>query len=541
MTASRKHMKVWPALVGLLISCAAPAGEDEGRDPWRDFDLGSARVKGVALRYERSLAGELDAIKSSLSDLMKTEAQGVACIASLRGKSDGVIERVNRIVGFSPGEKEKGEQRKVLLGFLDTIDKTMRLTRPGRKLTVYVVTRKTSKDYLRKGGKLPGFTYDRAKDLATYEFEIRGKVGSGAPPGDVELVLPVAAEDAGKEVGAILARAGRMRSWTSAGMAVHELAEITMLAYRLKPLDPYFRWFSDGFANAITIHVLREFFGEPAAAEFAEAFDTSGYVDLEKQINLLYWMGLDFCVKTPLESESRLEHARYNYATREALGLIGRHGIGCVARILEKACKSASGNDSRNLISAVKEVTGEDVEKRFLRYQSFRTKAEGLKRYAAAFSAAVGRKDYAEALPALLRIHELRGMVDPRIYGNVAQMLFRMGHEAAGDRAILDHAELCKRRGMKEAHVAMHALFIDHALRCRNLKKAVPSAEVVLKARPDCVPALAVRMLKLGTAGRIDEAKALARRILKLDREPKSPWRQLAEKALKAAPAGQTP
>ena len=94
---------------------------------------------------------------------------------------------------------------------------------------------------------------------------------------------------------------------------------------------------------------------------------------------------------------------------------------------------------------------------------------------------------------------------------------------------------------MKEAHVAMHAMFIDYALRCGNLRKAVPSAEVVLKAKPEYVPALAVRMLKLGAAGKTDEARRIARRILKLDADPKSPWRQLAEKALKAVPAGQTP
>jgi len=535
------HGILWPALLGLLVSCPSPAAEDKAQDPWRAFDLAGARVEGVRLRYERSLAGELDAIKSSLLDLVKREARDAASIASLREKSDRAVETVNKIVGFSPSRKDKAAQRALLLGFLDTMDKTIRLTGPGRKVTLYLVTRKTSKDYLRRGGKLPGFTYDKATDKATYEFKMGGKVGGGEGSGGVELVLPVAADGAGKEVAAILAGVGRMRSWASVGMALHEVAEITIVAHRLKPFDPYFRWFSDGFANAITIHVLRDIAGERAAAEFAEAFDVGSYADLEKKINLLYWMGGDFCVKTPLDSESRLEHARYNYATQEALGLIDRHGIGCVAGILDKACKKASGNDSRNLISAVKEVTGEDVEKRFLRYQSFQTKAEGLKRYAGAFNAAVGRKDYARALPALLRIHELRGMVDPRFYGNAAQLLFRMGHEAAGDRAILDHAELCERRGMKEAHVAMHLLFIDYALRCGNLRKAVPSAEVVLKAKPEYVPALAVRMLKLGAAGKTDEAKALARRILKLDSKPKSPWRQLAEKALKAAPAGQTP
>ncbi|MGB2823512.1 MAG: hypothetical protein WBF17_21210, partial [Phycisphaerae bacterium] len=480
MSENPMHGSLWSALLGVVVSCASPAAGDRAPDPWGPFGLASTQMEGVTLRYERSLAPKMVAIRSSVSDFLKMEARDIAGIASLRERSDRAVERVNEIVGFSPSEKEQARQRAFLLGFLDTADKAMRLTRPGRKVTIYIVTRKTSKDYLRKGGKLPGFRYDKATDTATYEFSMGSKVPNGGRPGGVELAIPVTPDGAEEEVAMFLAAAGRMRSSTSAGMALHELAEITILGHRLKPLDPYFRWFSDGFANAIAIHVLRDVVGGPVAAEFAEAFDVREYADLEKRINLLYWLAADFCVKTPLDSQRRLEYARYNYATREALGLIDRHGMGCVAGILEKACKNASGNSSRNLISAVKEVTGEDVEKRFLRYQSFKTKAEGLKHHQAAFSAAIARKDYAEALAALLRVHELQGTVVPALHGTAARLLFRMGHEAAGDRAILDHAELCKRRGLKEAHVAMHMAFIHYALSCGGLKKAVPSAEVVL-------------------------------------------------------------
>ena len=180
----------------------------------------------------------------------------------------------------------------------------------------------------------------------------------------------------------------------------------------------------------------------------------------------------------------------------------------------------------------MKEVTGEDVVKRFERYQNFKSKQEAITQHAKASNAAVKRKAAAQALPHLLRIHELRGMGDPRFYGNAAFLLFHTGHEEAGDRAILDHADFCKSAGADEAYLGMHAIFIEHAYKCRNLLKAAPSAEVVLASKPDYLPALAVRMIRLGTEGRVTEAKQLARRILELEPNVKSPWRQMAEKAL---------
>ena len=74
--------------------------------------------------------------------------------------------------------------------------------------------------------------------------------------------------------------------------------------------------------------------------------------------------------------------------------------------------------------------------------------------------------------------------------------------------------------------------------RCGNLAKAVPSSKVVLESRPDYVPALAVRMLSLRVAGKPEEARKAAARILELDEDPKSPWRRLAEKARKPRPVG---
>ena len=103
------------------------------------------------------------------------------------------------------------------------------------------------------------------------------------------------------------------------------------------------------------------------------------------------------------------------------------------------------------------------------------------------------------------------------------------GDEAAGDRVILDLAESFDKSSKTEPYVMTHALFIDYAGMCNNLGKAGPSADIVLESKPDYVPALAVRMVKLRSAGDTEGARKIAQRILELDEKPKSPWRKLAE------------
>ncbi len=78
----------------------------------------------------------------------------------------------------------------------------------------------------------------------------------------------------------------------------------------------------------------------------------------------------------------------------------------------------------------------------------------------------------------------------------------------------------------------MHKLFIDYALKCRNQKKAEPSAQEVMKIEPEYVPAMAVEMLRVGKEGDTERAHVIARRILELEKNPKNPWRQLAQKGL---------
>jgi hypothetical protein len=150
------------------------------------------------------------------------------------------------------------------------------------------------------------------------------------------------------------------------GLAVHEVTELAIVT-RLKPFDPYFRWFSDGFANALSAEILRRHFGADAAKAFLADYDPAPYADIQHQVNLAYWMGKSFEIAAPIESEKRLTNARYAYATFEARRLIDRHGLDIVQRVLRRAATQPT-NDSRELFPAIEQVTGEDMRQRLMQY-----------------------------------------------------------------------------------------------------------------------------------------------------------------------------
>ncbi len=505
----------------LSLACLA-----EEKVPWEALGLEKATLDGRTFYFEKALESKLDVFREKYKAFLTKSGEEGSQSKELLGKAEEIMAEVYRLLGASEKDIPK-EQLGELLGIF--LGKSAFFFEAVQEATVYVARQETIKDYLRKGGELPCFGYDKESDTASFRFEMVFRSESPNEKLPPNLPFPVKSseqfeEDISPEFEA-LSRLIRLK----AGVAFHELAETTILS-RLRAPDPYFRWFSDGFANAIARRMVEKHVGQKVAKEFVDGYDTSKHADLEKEVNLYYWMGLAFSIKTPLESESDLDSARYAYATFEAERLVEKHGVEVVKKILDKACERPT-RDSRNLVAAIKEITGEDVEERFKRYQTFTTREEGIKKYVTGFNEAMKQKDYGGALTNLLRIQEVRGP-DLRDYSNAAYLLFRMGHEELGDKAIKDHLELLEDRGLEEMHLVVQKLFIEYAFKCGNAAKVQEIAEAVLEKDPDFVPALAIRIGRLGQAGKIAEAKEAARRVLELDKNPDSSLRKLAEKVL---------
>jgi hypothetical protein len=146
-----------------------------------------------------------------------------------------------------------------------------------------------------------------------------------------------------------------------------------------------------------------------------------------------------FLLGSPIDYEQRLIEARYAYAMHEAQRLIDKHGIDCVRRILDELA-SAESRTGDDISDAIEKVTGEDMDVRLNRYQSFGTREEGIPKYTAPFNAASENNDYEKMLINLLRVMELHEFQyspnNLESWGNAAWLLFKMGYEKTGDEVM---------------------------------------------------------------------------------------------------------
>ncbi len=523
--ATKRHF--WIVLI--LASCCRLFAADPSA--WEKLNLSSTSIAGATVYYEKSLGPKLPIFEREYKKFLAEKESGKA----INAKKNQIIADINQILGISEPETEMQDKLwTVLLGAF-SLEKT----------TFYIVKQGTIKDFLRAGGQLPNFTYDKASDTAAYnpEFETTSK---NEFLKDFEFTFPIDSDETfEKDVTLIfqILQVALVRG--KLHTAIHEVIEVSLLM-RAKPTDPYWRWFSDGFANAITTEILKKYTGAEDAEEFAEAYDVKKYKKLEKEINLQYWMGLKYCVlhRTPIDYENKLTYARYACATYEAQRLIEKHGFDCVRKILDEVCtkKTRTGQD---ILQAIKKVTGEDMQQRLVRYQTFQSRKEGMAEYASLFDAASDKKDYEQMLINLLRMLELQdNQILPtslQLRQKAALCLFKLGYEKAGDEAMHSCVELFKNSGISMASDAAMETFIIYAFNTQNAKKAEKMAEELLKTRPDHLLSLTVQMVVRAEAGRLTEAKQIAKRILNLDKNEQSIAHKTASYVLATDPNQQGP
>lgn len=527
------------AVCAIVLSlCVGGHAEDHtaGASGWEKLDLASTTIAGAAVHYEKCFEAKLTVFEKLYKEYLARK-QGRDAEA-VRSKMDPIIADINRILGVT--EPETDRQRQMLAFFLGAA--------PVGRMTFYLVSQKTTKDFLRAGGQLPNYTYDKATDTAEYRlaFQMSGSLGSidqlaletsksSGPVEHLELAFSPSSEEAFEdEVGSVFQ--GPLQAFTGAvsGGAIHEVAEMSLLL-RVRFRGRRWRWFSDGVANVMTVHLLKKHIGDETAGQFLSGYDTSKHEQLEKQINLRYWLSEAVRIESPVQYEEDLRLARYAYATLEVQRLVDAHGIECIGKILDEVCTQES-RTSRELMAAIQNVTGEDMAKRLARYQSFLTPQEGLARYSAACNAALPAKDYEQAFINLMRVRELRdspyspiGLDD---WSKAGLLLVKMGHEEVADSAMRKCVKAFSGTGSPEARgAAMDALLV-HALRCGRPQTAVTVAEDMLTIRPDHVLAHTVQMLTKVADGEVADAKELARRIIALTEGKGSRARSDAEKVL---------
>ncbi len=485
------------------------------------LNLDMADIQEATVYYERSLKPRLPVFEKTYKQFLAQENNVKTIIA----KKQQIISDINRILGITDPNTKM--QDKVLTLSFELF--------PLNSPKFYLITRKTIKDFMRAGGQLPGFTYDKAADTVTYQFAYE-QVNIDSNQQNFEVVFPVSSMGNFEQDVRQIFQA--LQSNLKIAFGIHETVEMSLLQ-QLKPADAYYRWFSDGLANAVTCQLLEKYVGTQAAANFAAVYDVNKYKNLQSEINLQYWVNPTFCIKTPLDYEDRLRAARYAFATFEARRLIEKHGIDSIRMILDKirAKKSRSASD---LFMTVKAVTTEDMERRLLQYQSFGDRQQGKTKYVSLYKNAAANKDYTQMIINLLRLLEFEGshisQYTLELRKEVSCCLYKLGYEKAGDEAMLAFMDTLKNNADNQTYDVFSAAFIVYALECNNPQKAKGIAEDFLKKNPDHPPALTVQMKLLADSGKFDEARIIAKRILSLIKDSDSIYYRAASEILTSVP-----
>jgi tetratricopeptide (TPR) repeat protein len=505
---TKKALKL--VFLAVLLAGYAAAAQS---DAWQKLNLSKTDIAGATVYYEECFEPNLPFFETTYRQFLKaTESKQTEPLQN----KDQIIAEINRILGIADANIQA--QREML----DDLTRPLPFPKP----TFFLVTTATVKDFLRAGGKLPNFKYDKGTDNAQYHLQLRWTPESGAEQ-NLEFAFPLKSEAEFEQVVALLFAkltetvSPSPASGTRLGLAIHEVTEASLVR-RLKPQGPYWRWFTDGFANAISVEILTRHMSENHAEEYREGLDFRQYEDLENQINLKCWMAGQYCVfllESPIQYEQRLIHARYAYAMREAQRLTDKHGIDCVRKILNELA-DAESRTGADIISAIKKVTGEDMDARLNRYQTFHTREQGVPKYTAAFDSASKKNDYEQMLINLLRLMELEEFQyspnNLQSWTNAAWLLFKMGYEETGDEVMKNCISLFEHSPVPGGREAAMETFVLYALKCGNPKEAEKTAEQMLTDRPDHALSLVVKMLVYEESGRLEEAGQLARKVRSL-------------------------
>jgi tetratricopeptide (TPR) repeat protein len=498
-----------------LLAASASAGGQGTSQPttqpgeaFRDFEFVSMTVGGVAFHVQEPLADRRDELADALREFLADQEAESSDAEELTSRADEIVAEIHALVGLEPDAETRDEHRRMLRFFLGTF----RLDGSGPRLTVYALGQQSVKGYLRSGGTLPDYSYDPETGKAAWAGWWTMRKGEEVPDA-MTWPLPLNEDRPVEDLRSFLGFCREQLGTSRAGIGFHEVAEASIVSERLRPTGPYFRWFSDGFANVIAIRLLRTYCGAERAKAYAAAFEPDNADVPAEELNLLYWPG-GAALELNLPGERAMRDARYAWATHEARRLADAYGIGIVADVLDAAC-TGEGTGAERLLTAVNEVTGEDVGSRLLRYQTFGSIPEGFEKYGPRVLQARKEGKPGEAIAALVRLHELSADA-PFDYGKASVLLGKMGLAETADRVFRSRVALAAEFDDEKGRVAWLTAFLCYAMQVGRPAIAYEQAEALLELRADDPIGLILRTYRLRDDGRLDEAEQTARKALSL-------------------------
>lgn len=479
-----------------------------------DFEFVSVRVGNMVLHIHKPLAEHQDEYLKQLDVFLKSLEQDAAKRREVAARYNEINKDICKTLAITP-EDPLGAK---IVGKLLAMCNEMDVTRLTDGLALYVLLRTEVKEYLKQGGSLPGFSYDKQTGEVCYLMHQRSiqKTMTFCLPTDPK--EPLAALDPFISLFAL----GKLEK--AFPMMLNHSLEMLITA-RLKPCDPHVKWFTYGMANAATIELTEKYLGERAVADFATQFDTAKSPVDKGEVLLTLWQCDDasfekhFLEMAPPEVASQvkekwsgLQLARQCYATLECRSIIDKHGPDVIGRIMDEAM--ARGPVSANSIfNATSKVMGEDIWERLQPYHAKLETGKAMeagevmaRRYQEARSPAATAVAFAcifdmaslapESFARLLRI------ATPEIL-------------PAANRAFTARVAYAMRGGEKEKLAWLKA-HVTYAIVRKQLGVAVGSAPELLKLEPDNWQALTAVAVYAAIQNRQKQADELIEKALKL-------------------------
>ena len=506
----------------ISLSALVNAVEVTG-DLVKDMKLKRADLDGAVVYYDRRLEKLIPVLSKTYSDYRQRMSQNTAggnnFYQTFTANKTAIMDDVISIVGGTDETRKFMEKNFSQISELGS-DLSLPLTGSGN--TIYLVMQTVIKDYLRKGGSVPNIQYDKEADEASYQFFF--ELGKDNSSNQEALIPLVSSRDKKGITESIFFNLHNQVAGKSKDMdyiMIHEVAEMAILR-RLKSNDPYVRWFSDGFANAITREMLKKYFTQKDVDDFLATNSAAKYDGFRKEANLQYWMSLNYVSTNdwPVRRESELSLARYCFATELALEIVDAHGIDCVGKIIEKYLSDRDVTANGVMPDIIAKYTGFNVREKMLQYQKFKTVDDGIAYYDEKLKEIDAEKDPDDKIYYLMRKLELiDDCYSPKalyVRIEIGNVLYDSGRTDFARRFVTDFADDMCRFWDGNINTGGLEFMIFFSLGVDEPEWAVKYADDMLKGNPDHTNALAVVMK---TTKDKQQARKLAEKIIGLEKD----------------------
>ncbi len=505
------------SIMVLVTTLAAVTAQAGAAPRMAGVTLHTRQVQNVTVYYQPDLEPVMDAVAEAVVEGVGNLHATADRILLMRDRADAIVDDLNHIVSFNPLVDGQIDQHATLQRGLHP------QPLPGRgdeSMAVYVLLRGTIREYLRDGGELASFSHDPVSDRVTQ----RGRPRDGEP-----IIIAVAEEDPAEGI-AVYFNAFDTALWAAPTLALRMTIGQTLQA-RVRADHFHTRWFFDGYADALTVHLLREHIGEDAATPMLDRAELERLAPLRDEANLLHWPTRPPALRLRTAGERRLEQARMRLAMHEALRLIERHGPEHVGRALDQL-GGMGGSLPEQLLAALHAVTGEDVAGRLRDYQPFENAGEGIDLYQRTIRQAREQGDAVGELHARLRAYEISLQLSQAAVMRMSELVRELEGAATAYEPFDEAIAALVHRGVDDDWVlAMREAAIVTALQHREPALAQDHAEALLDDNPNHVPALSVTLMHAVPAGDIETSETISRRLIELT-QPGTPGHQFAEEVL---------